>query len=145
NSVIGASRRSLVRVRSAPFFRSRTATPRLWESLSVDKTRRPQSRTAARASPPWPSCVVLTRPGGRAIVVLLHLELRVDADRVRDVEVVGRRLHHVLVDLAELLERSVPLDADGVADRLVARPHAGIDPEESAQVELTIGLDLHTL
>jgi hypothetical protein len=55
---------------------------------------------------------------------------------------VGRGRHHRRVDLRELLLGAATLDADGVAQVLVARRHGGIDPEEAAKVNLTIGLDL---
>ena len=46
------------------------------------------------------------------------------------------------MDLGELLLGAVTLDADGVAQALVARRHGGIDAEEAAQVDLAFGLDL---
>jgi hypothetical protein len=44
------------------------------------------------------------------------------------------------VDLGELLFGAATLDADDVAQILVARPQGGIDSEETTEVDLTIGL-----
>jgi AraC-like DNA-binding protein len=53
---------------------------------------------------------------------------------------IGRGRHHRLVDLGELLFGAATLDADDVAQILVARPQGGIDSEETTEVDLTIGL-----
>src|SRR6266446_345232 len=55
---------------------------------------------------------------------------------------IGRGRHHRLVDRGELLLGAAALDADDIAQILVARRHGGIDSEEAAEVDLTIGLDL---
>jgi len=44
------------------------------------------------------------------------------------------------VDFGELLLRAASLDADDVAQIVVARRYGGIDSEEAAEVNLTIGL-----
>src|SRR6266699_3513093 len=54
---------------------------------------------------------------------------------------IGRCRHYRLVDLCELLFCAVTLDADGVAEVLVALRHGRIDPEEAAEIDLAIGLD----
>jgi hypothetical protein len=46
------------------------------------------------------------------------------------------------MDLGEPLLGAVTLDADGVAQALVARRNRGIDPEETPEVDLAFGLDL---
>jgi hypothetical protein len=46
------------------------------------------------------------------------------------------------VDLGELLFCAVALDADGVAEVLVALRYGRIDPEKAAEIDLTVGLDL---
>jgi hypothetical protein len=61
---------------------------------------------------------------------------------VRDVVGIGRDRHHRLMDLGEPLLGAVTLDADGVAQALVARRNRGIDPEETPEVDLAFGLDL---
>src|SRR6266446_9208315 len=55
---------------------------------------------------------------------------------------VGRGRHHRLVDLGELFLSAATLDADDVAQVLVARRYGGIDSEEAAEINLAIGLDL---
>src|SRR5262249_8431935 len=81
---------------------------------------------------PWPML------GSR----LLDQQTSVEPHRPRDVEVVGRGLHARLVDLPELLRRTVALDPHDVADHLVARRYGGIDAEEAAQVQRPRRLDL---
>src|SRR5690348_8818967 len=68
-----------------------------------------------------------------------------DPDRTADVEVIGRGLHHRLVDLLEVAGRAVALDVDDIFDLLVARSDLVAEAEEAAQVELTAGLDLETV
>src|SRR3974390_150253 len=55
---------------------------------------------------------------------------------------VGRGRHHCLVNLGKLLFVAAALDPDDVAQLLVAWWHGGIDPEEAAEVNVTVGLDL---
>src|SRR5262249_1780799 len=55
---------------------------------------------------------------------------------------VGRSRHHGFVDLDELLPGAATLDADDVAEFVVARWHGWIDSEEAAQVDFTMSLDL---
>src|SRR4051794_7133262 len=55
---------------------------------------------------------------------------------------VGRGSHPRLVDRGELLLGAAALDADGVGEALVARRHGGIEPEEAAEVDLALRLDL---
>src|SRR5689334_15111662 len=59
-----------------------------------------------------------------------------------DVEIVGRGLEHVLVDLLELLARAVAVDADLVIEALVSRLDVFAEAEEAAQVELAASHDL---
>src|SRR6476660_5651823 len=54
---------------------------------------------------------------------------------------VRRGCHNRLVDFGELLLGAATLDADGVAQVLVARRHGRIDPEKAAEIDLTAGLD----
>src|SRR5262245_39743489 len=55
---------------------------------------------------------------------------------------VGRGRHHRLMDFGELLLCAAALDADGVAQLLLARWHGRIDSEEAAEIDLTVDLDL---
>ena len=43
---------------------------------------------------------------------------------------------------ANFLLGAATLDADGVAQLLVARRHGGIESEEATEIDLTVGLDL---
>src|SRR5712672_937349 len=54
---------------------------------------------------------------------------------------IGRGCHYRIMDLGELLFRDVTLDADRVAQVLVALRHGRIDPEEPAEIDLSVGLD----
>ena len=55
---------------------------------------------------------------------------------------IRRGRHHRFVDLGELLLGTATLDADDVAQSLVARPNGGIDSKEATEVDLTISFDL---
>src|SRR5215469_11958984 len=66
-------------------------------------------------------------------------------DALRDVVEIRRRRHHRLVHLGELFLAAAALDADDVAQILVARWYRGIDPEETAEVDVAFSLDLQLL
>src|SRR5262245_55332172 len=76
---------------------------------------------------------------------LLDHQRRFQRHGVRNVEEVGRGRHYRLMDLFELLRGAITLDADGVAQALVARSDGGIDSEEASEVDFAFGLDLQML
>src|SRR5262249_9706917 len=74
----------------------------------------------------------------------LNDEDRFERHRPGHVVEVGRGRHHRLVERGELLLGAAALDADGVAQRLVAGRYRRIDAEEAAQIDVAVGLDLET-
>src|SRR5712672_2992287 len=83
-------------------------------------------------------CGRLAGPSRRS----LDNEGRFEGHGLGHVVEVGRGRHHRLVDLGELLLGAATLDANDVAQVLVARRHGGIDSKEAAEINLAIGLDL---
>src|SRR5204863_5806130 len=73
---------------------------------------------------------------------LLDNESRLERHWPGHIVEVGRSRHHRLVDLGELFLGAVALDADDIAQLLVARRHGGIDAEEAPQIDLAVGFDL---
>src|SRR5690349_11165969 len=70
--------------------------------------------------------------------VSAELERSGDPDRTANVEVVGRSLHHDLMDLLEVTGRAVALDVDDIFDLLVARGDLVAEAEEAAEIELPL-------
>src|SRR5262249_19292811 len=108
----------------------------------VSREREHRAVTTA-ASLCWDSAGA--RDGRRPSFRLLDLELRVDPDGPRHVEIIRRRPDHVLVYLAKLLVSPVALEPHRVAERLVARAHVRVDAEEAPQIQLARGFDLDLL
>src|ERR1700687_3889819 len=63
---------------------------------------------------------------------------RFESHRPGHVVEIGRSRHYRLVDFCELLPGAIALDANGVAQVLVALRHGRIDPEESAKIDLAV-------
>src|SRR5690606_6050510 len=72
-------------------------------------------------------------------------ELALEADRARDVEAVRRVAVDGLVDLLELLGRSVALHRHAVRQDVVTRLDRGLEAEEAADVDVALGLDAELL
>src|SRR5207248_3257855 len=68
-------------------------------------------------------------------------EGRFEGHGARHVVEVGRGRHHCVVDFGKLLLGAVALDANGVTEALITVRDAGIDAEEAAEIDLSLGLD----
>src|SRR5512143_950116 len=79
----------------------------------------------------WPRCWVIR--------LLLNLEAGIDPNRLRDIEVVWRCLHHCLVNLAKLFDAAIALDTHDVLNGLVTRAYRFVDSQKPAEVELAPG------
>ena len=106
-----------------------------------DVLSRPLASPSRHRRPKWRGgrlvCGRLASRSGRS----LDDEGRFKGHGPRHVVEVGRGRHYSVVDFGELLLGAVALDANGVTEALITVRDAGIDAEEAAEIDLSLGLD----